>query len=106
MGLERGCLFYTLLGDQTLYAFEVEDSATTVIMPCLELPNPWFPPTWIMMPTTENSHIDARRKRITDFLVSQDTTETSIEEENMSRMNNEGGDLAALKEWDFLSQYD
>ncbi|KAI3893095.1 hypothetical protein MKW92_002091, partial [Papaver armeniacum] len=54
MGLERGCLFYTLPEDQTLYAFEVEDNATTVIMPCLELLTPWFLPTWIDMPTTEN----------------------------------------------------
>ncbi|KAI3899108.1 hypothetical protein MKW92_052305, partial [Papaver armeniacum] len=54
MGLEKGCLFYTLPEDQTLYAFEVEDSATTVIMPCLKLPTPWFLPTWIMIPTTVN----------------------------------------------------
>ncbi|KAI3844352.1 hypothetical protein MKW92_026371 [Papaver armeniacum] len=69
MGLERGCLFYTLLDDQTLYTFEVEESATTVIKPCLELPTPWFLPTWIMMPTTENSHLAGRRRRITEFLV-------------------------------------
>ncbi|RZC50075.1 hypothetical protein C5167_018499 [Papaver somniferum] len=57
MGLERGCLFYTLPEDQTLYAFEVEENATTVIMPCLKLPAPWFMPTWIMMPSTENRHV-------------------------------------------------
>ncbi|KAI3942239.1 hypothetical protein MKW92_021085, partial [Papaver armeniacum] len=54
MGLERGCLFYTLPEDQTLYIFEVEDNATTVVMPFLKLPTPWFLPTWIMMPTTVN----------------------------------------------------
>ncbi|KAI3908734.1 hypothetical protein MKW98_029284 [Papaver atlanticum] len=106
MGLERGCLFYTLLEDQTLYTFEVEDSATTVIMPCLELPTPWFLPTWIMMPTTEYRHIDGKRKRITDFLVRQATTEPSIGEENMSRLNIGGGELEALKRWDFLTQFD
>ncbi|KAI3969969.1 hypothetical protein MKW92_007853, partial [Papaver armeniacum] len=71
MGLERGCLFYTLLEDQTLYMFEVEDNATTVIMPCSKLPTPWFPPTWMVMPpTTENRHFAGRRRRITDLLVS------------------------------------
>ncbi|XP_026403563.1 uncharacterized protein LOC113298907 isoform X2 [Papaver somniferum] len=54
MGLEKGCLFYTLLEDETLYIFEVEDNATAVIMTCLKLPAPWFMPTCIMMPTTEN----------------------------------------------------
>ncbi|KAI3871446.1 hypothetical protein MKW92_039436 [Papaver armeniacum] len=69
MGLERGCLFYTLPEDQTLYTFEVEDNATTVILPCLELPTPWFLPTWMMMPTTENRQVAGRRRRITDLLV-------------------------------------
>ncbi|KAI3908744.1 hypothetical protein MKW98_029294 [Papaver atlanticum] len=104
MGLERGCLFYTLLQDQTLYAFEIEDSATTVIMPCLELPTPWFLPTWIMMPTTENSHLAGRRRRITNILVSQDTTETK--EKNMSRLNSNGAELEALNQWDFLNHND
>ncbi|KAI3830489.1 hypothetical protein MKW98_030652 [Papaver atlanticum] len=57
MGLEKGCLFYTLPEDQTLYTFEVEDNATTIILPCLELPTPCFLPTWIMMPGTENRHV-------------------------------------------------
>ncbi|KAI3953564.1 hypothetical protein MKW92_012061 [Papaver armeniacum] len=70
MDLERGCLFYTLLEDQTLFTFELEDNATTVIMPCLQLPTPWFLPTWIMMPTT--------RRRITDLLASQDTNKTKV----------------------------
>ncbi|KAI3946698.1 hypothetical protein MKW98_003261 [Papaver atlanticum] len=54
MGLDRGCLFYTLPEDQTLYTVEPEDNATTVIMPCLKLPTPWFLPTRVMMPTTVN----------------------------------------------------
>ncbi|XP_026449034.1 uncharacterized protein LOC113349302 isoform X2 [Papaver somniferum] len=106
MGLERGCLFYTLLEDQTLFTFEAEDNATTVIMPCLQHPTPWFLPTWIMMPTTENKHLAGRRTRITDLLVSQDTAETSVEEEKMSRVNIGGGELEALIQWDFLNYND
>ncbi|KAI3830486.1 hypothetical protein MKW98_030649 [Papaver atlanticum] len=105
MGLERGCLFYTLPKDQTLYIFEVEDNATTVIMPCLKLPAPWFLPTWIMMPTEVNSQVAGRRKRMTDLLLSQDTTETSIVEENMTWISR-GGESEALKQWDFLDDYD
>ncbi|KAI3921718.1 hypothetical protein MKW92_031431 [Papaver armeniacum] len=106
MGLERGCLFYTLPEDQTLYVYEVEDNATTVIMPCLKLPTPWFLPTWIMMPTTVNMHVAAGRRRIINLLVSQDTTSTSIEEQNMTRVNNSGEELEASKQWDFLDDYD
>ncbi|KAI3928506.1 hypothetical protein MKW98_024107 [Papaver atlanticum] len=106
MGLERGCLFYTLLEDQTLYTFEVEDNATTIIMPCLKLPTPWFLPTWIMMPTTVNSkHVAGRRRRITDLLVSQDTTAANTEED-MSRLSNSGGELEALKQLDLLNSND
>ncbi|RZC55009.1 hypothetical protein C5167_013868 [Papaver somniferum] len=86
MGLERGCLFYTLPEDQTLYVYEVEDSGTSVILPFLELPTPWFLPTWIMMPTAMDRRTAGRRRRITDLLVSEDTTETSVEEENMTRL--------------------
>ncbi|RZC89738.1 hypothetical protein C5167_035733, partial [Papaver somniferum] len=107
MGLERGCLFYTLLEDQTLYTFEVEDNATTIIMPCLKLPTPWFLPTWIMMPTTVKSkHVAGRRRRITDLLVSQDTTAANTEEEDMSRLSNSGGELEALKQLDLLNSND
>ncbi|KAI3890606.1 hypothetical protein MKX03_010683, partial [Papaver bracteatum] len=107
MGLERGCLFYTLPEDETLYIFEVEDNATTVVMPCLKLPTPWFLPTWIMMPTTANRHVAGTRRRIADLLVSQDTIITCVEEEeNMGRLNNSGGELEALKQWDFLNDYD
>ncbi|KAI3956066.1 hypothetical protein MKW98_027380 [Papaver atlanticum] len=62
----------------------VEDNATTVVMPCLKLPTPWFLPTWIMMPTSVNS------KPV----------------EYMSRFNNNGGELEALKQWDFLNNPD
>ncbi|KAI3860107.1 hypothetical protein MKX03_033807, partial [Papaver bracteatum] len=106
MGLERGCLFYTLPEDQTLYIFEVEDNATTVFFPCLTLPVPWFLPTWIVMPITVNRQAAGRRKRMTDLLLSQDTIETSIEEENMVWVTNSCGESEALKQWDFLSDHD
>ncbi|XP_026449075.1 F-box/kelch-repeat protein At1g57790-like isoform X3 [Papaver somniferum] len=74
-------------------------------MPCLKLPTPWFLPTWIMMPTTVDRQVPGGKRRITDLLVSQDTTVTLVEE-NMSRLNISGGELAALKQWDFLNDCD
>ncbi|OVA04481.1 Protein of unknown function DUF295 [Macleaya cordata] len=52
LGLTRGCLYYTLPKDQSLYKFEVEDNGFTVILPCMTLPTPWFSADWMMMPTT------------------------------------------------------
>ncbi|KAI3997622.1 hypothetical protein MKX01_011039, partial [Papaver californicum] len=83
MGLERGCLYYTLTEDPTLHIFEFEDDGTTAILPCLKLPTPWFLPTWIMMPTTVNSAAD------------------DLEENRSS-----GGELEDLKHGGFLDDYD
>ncbi|XP_026451766.1 F-box/kelch-repeat protein At1g57790-like [Papaver somniferum] len=43
---------------------------------------------------------------MTDLLLSQDTTETSIEEENMVWVTNSIGESEALKQWDFLNDHD
>ncbi|KAI3944270.1 hypothetical protein MKW98_016500 [Papaver atlanticum] len=53
LGLSKGCLYYTLPEDQRLYKFEVESAGDSVILPCLELPTPWYSPEWIMMPAGE-----------------------------------------------------
>ncbi|KAI3939926.1 hypothetical protein MKW98_029702 [Papaver atlanticum] len=109
MGLERGCLFYTLLEDQTLHIFELEDSGTTAILPCLKLPTPWFLPTWIMMPTTVNRHVDGRRRRISNFMLSQSAADTIINDgrqENMSRINCYRGELQDLKPEGFPNDFD
>ncbi|XP_026413374.1 uncharacterized protein LOC113309181 isoform X2 [Papaver somniferum] len=50
LGLSKGCLFYTYPQDQYLYKFDVEDKCITTILPCLELPTPFFALNWIMMP--------------------------------------------------------
>ncbi|KAI3866308.1 hypothetical protein MKW98_007963, partial [Papaver atlanticum] len=51
LGLTRGCLYYTLPNNQSLYKFELGGTGT-IILPCLKLPTPWFSSDWIMMPTT------------------------------------------------------
>ncbi|KAI3934162.1 hypothetical protein MKW92_043154 [Papaver armeniacum] len=103
MGLERGCLFYTIPKDQTLYIFEPEDNGTTNIVPCLKLPTPWFLPTWIMMPTTVDRQVPGGKRRITDLLVSQDTTETLVEENMSSRIGLVDMNFIELI-WDNVSQ--
>ncbi|XP_026449192.1 uncharacterized protein LOC113349430 [Papaver somniferum] len=51
MALKRGCVFYTLPNDKSLYIFEVEDDGITVVLPFSKLPTPWFSGDWIMIPT-------------------------------------------------------
>ncbi|XP_026396476.1 uncharacterized protein LOC113291121 [Papaver somniferum] len=50
LGLTRGCLYYTLSEDQGLYKFDIEDTAESVILPCLKMPTPWFSSSWITLP--------------------------------------------------------
>ncbi|XP_026412886.1 uncharacterized protein LOC113308635 [Papaver somniferum] len=50
LGLSKGCLYYTLPEDQSLYMFDVEDKCTTTILPCSNLPTPCYSSQWIMMP--------------------------------------------------------
>ncbi|KAI3835221.1 hypothetical protein MKW98_020337 [Papaver atlanticum] len=50
LGLRKGCLYYTLPNYQTFYMFDVEDKCTTPILPCSNLPKPWYSPQWITMP--------------------------------------------------------
>ncbi|XP_026388962.1 F-box/kelch-repeat protein At1g57790-like isoform X2 [Papaver somniferum] len=52
LDLSKGCLYYTLLKDKSLYMFDVEDKCITTILPCSKLPTPWFSSEWIMMPLT------------------------------------------------------
>ncbi|RZC52645.1 hypothetical protein C5167_021073 [Papaver somniferum] len=51
LGLTKGCLYYTLAQDQSLYKYELEGTGT-IILPCLKLPIPWFCSYWLMMPPT------------------------------------------------------
>ncbi|KAI3903501.1 hypothetical protein MKW98_032155 [Papaver atlanticum] len=50
LGLARGCLYYTLPADQSLYKFDIEDTAESVILPCPKMPTPWFSSSWITLP--------------------------------------------------------
>ncbi|KAI3853595.1 hypothetical protein MKW98_025112 [Papaver atlanticum] len=49
-GIARGCLYFTLEEDLSMYKFEVESTSNSAILPCLKLPAPWFSPDWIMIP--------------------------------------------------------
>ncbi|OVA08170.1 Protein of unknown function DUF295 [Macleaya cordata] len=109
LGLTRGCLFYTLPKDQTLYIFDIEDNATTVYLPCLKLPTPWFSPDWmLMMPTTVR--VANGRRRIEDMLGKDEEEDNVIEvEENRTSINDDekedqeqkhnGGELEKASTW-------
>ncbi|RZC44328.1 hypothetical protein C5167_037273 [Papaver somniferum] len=51
LGLTRGCLYYTLPEDQGLYKFDVENATDSVILPCPNMPTPWFSSYWITLPS-------------------------------------------------------
>ncbi|XP_026444720.1 uncharacterized protein LOC113345069 isoform X2 [Papaver somniferum] len=69
LGLSKGYLYYTLPKDQSLYMFDVEDKCTTTILPCSNLPTPWYSLQWIMMPQPTASVADGGR--IMDILSSK-----------------------------------
>ncbi|OVA08899.1 Sec1-like protein [Macleaya cordata] len=106
LGLTRGCLYYTIPEDQSLYKFEVEDNGITVILPCLKLPTPWFPADWMMMPMTVR--VADGRRRIEDKLGKdeEEDNKTSInndEKENQGQQHN-GGELEEARPWGFLNE--
>ncbi|OVA04496.1 Protein of unknown function DUF295 [Macleaya cordata] len=87
LGLTKGCLYYTLPEDQSLYKFQVEDNCTEVILPCLKLPTPWFPPEWMMMPMSVRV-VDERR--IDDTLRKDEKEDNIIEaEEDKTNINDD-----------------
>ncbi|XP_026419674.1 uncharacterized protein LOC113315593 isoform X2 [Papaver somniferum] len=61
-GIARGCLYFTLQCDQSLYRFEVESTSNSVILPCLKLPTPWDSADWIMIPRGRNGEDDMAGK--------------------------------------------
>ncbi|XP_026380818.1 uncharacterized protein LOC113275502 isoform X3 [Papaver somniferum] len=95
VGLERGCLYYTLAEDQSLYKFEVESTGNSVILPCLKLPTPWFYPNWIMVPNG--------RKREKE-MVGGDGSKKSIMKGVNGKQGGEdyGGDFEKACPWDIL----
>lgn len=57
-GVARGCLYFALEEDQSLYKFEVESTSNLAILPCLNLPAPWFSADWIMIPNGQKRQDD------------------------------------------------
>ncbi|KAI3978272.1 hypothetical protein MKX01_003435 [Papaver californicum] len=47
LGLARGCVYFTLSNDRTLYKFDIEDRSLEFSLPCPSLPTPWFSPSWM-----------------------------------------------------------
>ncbi|RZC63177.1 hypothetical protein C5167_024950 [Papaver somniferum] len=76
LDLSKGCLYYTLLKDKSLYMFDVEDKCITTILPCSKLPTPWFSSEWIMMPLTVSVADGGRimeRNYVEEIFVGSDT---------------------------------
>ncbi|KAI3849668.1 hypothetical protein MKW98_026582 [Papaver atlanticum] len=52
LGFRRGCVYFTQNEEMSLYKYDLEDKSIMLSLPCPDLPEPWFPPEWLMIPTT------------------------------------------------------
>ncbi|KAI3874176.1 hypothetical protein MKW98_010511 [Papaver atlanticum] len=59
LGFSKGCVYYTLHGEMSLYRYDLEDQSISLSLPCPDLRTPWFLLHWLMITTPPR--IDDRR---------------------------------------------
>lgn len=69
LGLSKGCVYFTLKCDLSLYKYDLEDESILLSLPCLDIPTPWMSPRWLLIPTT--SRVDDSRTT-TDLMLGED----------------------------------
>ncbi|RZC91101.1 hypothetical protein C5167_028931 [Papaver somniferum] len=52
LGFSRGCVYFTQIEEMSLYKYDLENKSIMLSLPCPDLPKPWFPPEWLMIPST------------------------------------------------------
>ncbi|KAI3949250.1 hypothetical protein MKW92_030571 [Papaver armeniacum] len=52
LGFTKGCLYFTLPDEMSLYIYEIEDNSMLLSLPCPDVPSPWFSSSWLLIPTT------------------------------------------------------
>ncbi|XP_026450460.1 uncharacterized protein LOC113350527 isoform X2 [Papaver somniferum] len=111
LGFTQGCVYFTQPNEMCFYKYALEDKSVMLSLPCPELPKPWFPPNWLMIPTTLRDDDD--RRRATDSMSGNGSNNTkaveksSVAKKTISRrtiMNNddEKEDIKEVKGWDRL----
>ncbi|KAI3894453.1 hypothetical protein MKW92_017641, partial [Papaver armeniacum] len=69
LGLSKGCVYFTLKCDLSLYKYDLEDESILLSLLCLDIPTPWMSPRWLMIPAT--SRVDDSRTT-TDLMLGED----------------------------------
>ncbi|XP_026403622.1 F-box/kelch-repeat protein At1g57790-like [Papaver somniferum] len=108
LGLSKGCLYYALDEDQSLHKFEVESNGNSIILPCLNIPTPWYTSSWIMV--HDNKHHrkenmfgkDEELKAILDNKTSRTGNDKNKGEREES--HNRGQHQEAAIPWDILNR--
>ncbi|KAI8552815.1 hypothetical protein RHMOL_Rhmol06G0297400 [Rhododendron molle] len=76
---EATCVYFSLVEDKSLYAYNIEDDSISVSLPCPSLPTPWKSPVWVM-PDLRLTNEDSRK----DVHISEEEEEQKKEEERGS----------------------
>ncbi|KAI3877676.1 hypothetical protein MKW98_020157 [Papaver atlanticum] len=70
LGFPRGYVYFTQPDEMSFYKYDLEDKSIMLSLPCPDLPNPWFSPNWLMIPTT--LRVGGRRRVTEDMLCNKD----------------------------------
>ncbi|OVA08173.1 Protein of unknown function DUF295 [Macleaya cordata] len=120
LGLTRGCVYFTLPHNKSLYKFDLEEGTIAVDLPCPNLPTPWFSPNWMIIIPTTVRETDGRRRpedmlgknNEEDIIKEAEEIKTSTqndnkveeeEEEEEEAQKNNGGELEEAGTWGSLN---
>ncbi|OVA01300.1 Protein of unknown function DUF295 [Macleaya cordata] len=112
MGLARGCVYFTLPEDMSLYKFDLEGESISVSLPCPDLPMPWQSSDWVMIPTM--IRVADGRRRTKDIVVTneeeyiikeveENKTSINVDEKEAERHKKSEGEIEKTGSWDILS---
>ncbi|KAI3949021.1 hypothetical protein MKW98_021627 [Papaver atlanticum] len=76
LGLTKGCVYFTLKCDLSLYMYDLEDESISLSLPCPDTPAPWLSPRWLIIPTP--SRVDDSRTTTDLMLCKDEATEKVI----------------------------
>ncbi|KAI3859512.1 hypothetical protein MKW98_027109 [Papaver atlanticum] len=82
LGLPKGCVYFTQLGEISLYKYDLEDKSVLLCLPCPDLPTPWSSSEWLMIRRIGNS-------TVTGTSVDKDANKEDIVEVRPSFIDNE-----------------
>ncbi|KAI8552814.1 hypothetical protein RHMOL_Rhmol06G0297300 [Rhododendron molle] len=81
---EATCVYFSLVEDKSLYAYNIEDDSISVSLPCPSLPTPWKSPIWVM-PDLRLTNEDSRK----DVHMSEEEEEEEQKKEEEERGSGE-----------------